>query len=244
MLDDKMKKEQPERFEKIHNVAQKAFKKIDKNKAPLSLDMIKQATNLLPIQQKYAQAVFVEQNPSLKKDLTFEAKDVQDKSVIKSIARHNRKMDGKHHQDKNRPQNKPVYEGGEKIAMAHVKRIKQSAGTALTMAEIRERLPKPLHKYFEAVMRREHPEYFIERKKEEKRIQTIAKIRLQKKLYHQKLLKERLAQNSKVKKSKLIRNLELRDNLLITADFPKAKRTVKEKALKKAIVNQKKKSVA
>jgi len=132
----------------------------------------------------------VEQNPALKKDKEFEAETVQNKATLKSIARQQRKITKKAHPDKGKPENRPNYQGGEAIAMARVKKIKQSAGTSLTIDEIKERLPVPLRKYYETVMQREHPEYYAERKKAAEKRETIAKIRIQKKLYRKGLMKK------------------------------------------------------
>ena len=173
----------PEQLEKMEKVKKKAIKKMRKDPKTVSIEEIRQSEQLTPYEKKIAEAVIVEENPALKKDKEFEAEAVQNKATLKSIARKQRKMNKKAHPDKGKPQNKPNYQGGEKIAMAYAKRIKQSAGTALTIDEVKEQLPVPLRKYYETVMQREHPEYYAERKKAAEKRETIAKIRIQKKLY-------------------------------------------------------------
>ena len=255
MIDEKIEKEQPERIEKITRVAQKAMAKIDPNRAPLSLDMIKQATNLLPIESKYAQALFLKENPAYAKDLAKQEAFAQENAIQKGIRKIERKKTGIN-PDKNKPENAPQYEGGEKIAMARVKKIKQIAGTSLTMQEVMDRLHPTLRKYYEQVMRREHPEFFENRDKEAQRKKTIAKIRMNRKMYRKGLSKESPIAGEEQKKTKeaqitpmfqknkkprLHRTMELRST---TKRSTKTKQHSAEVAKNVAFVNKRKKSVA
>ena len=155
--------------------------------------------------------------------------------------------------DKNKPENAPKYEGAEAIVFKRVKKIKQTAGTCLTIEEISERLGHPvLRKHFENMMRREHPELFENRDKEAERREKIARIRMNKEMYRRGLLKEDAEKENtneavktpevaqKPRKPRLKRSMELRS----TKKKPKTKQRSAELAKNAALVNKRKRAVA
>ncbi|MBO5997730.1 MAG: hypothetical protein J6P93_04315 [Alphaproteobacteria bacterium] len=96
------------------------------------------------------------------------------------------------HEAQNSPQTKetpkvefkrPVYNPKEAIVMKKVKKIKESAGIALTHQEILERLNNPtMYRIYDEYVRAHKPEYFENETKEEERKAKIAQVRIQRKL--------------------------------------------------------------
>ena len=174
VLTKKMKEKDPKRYKKIMKVGQKATNKVAAEGKKVTLENINDSKKLSNAAKRYAKMAFLEKNPDVKKDLEIQEKATNEKAIQKSIARHQRKKTGVN-PDKNKPENAPKYSKAEQIVMKRVKAIKEAAGTALTPQEISEKLPPQLRKYYEPIVRREHPEFFENRDKRSQEIEKLEK---------------------------------------------------------------------
>ncbi len=222
MFTDEAKEKNPEYVQKAQKAGQKALKKIDTNKAPMSVDVIRNAANLSPVEQRYAMAAFLEQNPAIKADKIFEDTALQQRAAFKSIARHEAKNNPQKAQER-RQNKRPDYDKKEALVMKRVNKIKQKAGTLLSMDEIKAELKHPtLIRIYEETMHKYHPEYFQNQDKEAQKRETIAKIRTQKKLYQRSTLQQKMAERQVEKpqqaranpRRKLKRSLNLRSTVV------------------------------
>lgn len=157
----------------VDSVAQKAMAKVatETGKKPeeINLDDINRSSTLNEMQKKVARKKHLEDHPEVKKDMDFEAKQAQEKAIAKSERRHARKQAKKNGQKTPQQINhRPNYTPQEWALVKKVNKIKQKAGTLLSIEQINKRLSAEEAKAYTEFMRRHNPALFTNRKEAER----------------------------------------------------------------------------
>ncbi|MGN1091723.1 MAG: hypothetical protein ACI4RJ_04465 [Alphaproteobacteria bacterium] len=157
----------------VNNVAQKAMAKVatETGKKPeeINLDDINRSSTLNEMQKKVARKKHLEDHPEIKKDMQIEEKLAQDKAIAKSERRYARKQAKKNGQKTPQQINhRPNYTPQEWALVKKVNKIKQKAGTLLSVEQINKQLSAEDAKAYTAFMRKHNPTLFTNRKEAER----------------------------------------------------------------------------
>lgn len=240
-FNDEEKEKHPVYVEKVNAVADRSIKKIDPKAQPKSLREIEKSPALTPIEKKYAKVAFLEAHPEVKKDFIKEEIALRKTAFDKSVARHEAKHDPQKRKERRNQGKRPDYNAKEALVMKCVNRIKQKAGTTLSMEEIKNELKHPaLIRIYEERMHKDHPEYFENRDKEAARKEKIAQLRLQRKLYRHQMKQEGHQKSALEAMHEVVEKNNQVDKAMATYDPAELKKAV-QRALKHSLQKHAKK---
>ncbi len=243
MLPDNKENMNPEYVAKVMDAGKKFLKQIKMPKSEISIATIKADTSLLPIQKRYAEAAALELRPDIKKDKLTEDTAIKTIAIQKSLARHQRKQAKRDGRPLPKQENKrPDWTKEEALVMKRVNRIKQSAGTVLSMDEIKEKLGHPaLVRIYEARMRKDHPEFFAEQDKQAAKQAQIAKLRAVRRHYRQDTKKGLTATLAGAQEKPHQKSSKLGNSLKAFEEKPKKRKTLQTAIKARAVQNVRKK---